>query len=389
MFTILIDLIGFGIIIPVLPLYAEGGLFHATPFQLGWLVGIFSLVQFIMAPIIGKISDRVGRKPVLLLSVICTAVGFWIMGAATALWMLFLARIIAGASGGNISTAQACIADITPADQRSKSMGLLGAAFGLGFVLGPALGGMLSVHISASAPFYFAAVLAFCNAIFIAICLPETLAKENRIQASQKAPLSEVFAGGQGIFISAILGAYLASITGFSMMTTLFALFNEKRLGYGVNQTGYLLAYVGILGILVQGGLLRRLLQKPIEKSLSAIGALLLVFGFLLLPFCGGAISLAAVLFLIALGNGFVVPTLNGLASRCSSSHMQGRVIGLMQSAGSLGRFGGPLIAMTLVKWDAPSHYGRTPFWGGAAFSLIACCLILTFSKEKIRLAEH
>ncbi len=379
-------MIGFGIVIPILPLYAEGSHFHATVLQLGWLVGIFSLMQLIMAPVIGKISDRIGRKPVLIFSIFCTSIGFLIMGAASSLWMLFLARMIAGASGGNIATAQACIADITPADERSKSMGFVGAAFGLGFVLGPALGGSLSAHISPSTPYYFAAGLAFCNAIFVALFLPETLPVERRVHAGEKAPLSEAFAGGQKALISAILGAYLASITGFSMMTTLFALFNEKRLGYGVQHTGYLLAYVGILGILVQGGLLRRLLQKPIEKSLAAIGSLLLAVGLVLLPFSGGGLGLSLVLILIALGNGLVIPTLNGLASRCSSTHVQGRMIGMMQSAGSLGRFAGPLIAMALVKLDSPVHYGRAPFWGGAVFSLIAFCLVLTLAQKKIQL---
>lgn len=378
-------MIGFGIVIPVLPLYAEGGRFRATSLQLGWLVGIFSLMQLLMAPVIGKISDRIGRKPVLFFSIFSTAVGFVIMGAATQLWMLFLARMVAGASGGNIATAQACIADITPRDQRSKSMGLLGAALGLGFVLGPALGGGLSVHVSASAPFYFAAGLAFCNALFIVLCLPETLSVANRLRPQERAALPEVFAGGRAALMAAILAAYLASITGFSMMTTLFALFNEKRLGYGVNQTGYFLAYVGILGILIQGGLLRHLLRKPIEKQLAGMGSLLLAGGFLLLPFCTGGGALAGVLALIALGNGFVVPTLNGLASRCSSPRIQGRIIGLMQSAGSLGRFVGPLVAMVLVRGDAPIHYGRSPFWGAAFLSLVACCLVLTFSRERMR----
>lgn len=379
-------MIGFGIVIPILPLYAEGSSFHATALQLGWLVGIFSLMQLIMAPVIGKISDRIGRKPVLIFSICCTGIGFVIMGTAGSLWMLFLARMIAGASGGNIATAQACIADITPADERSKSMGFVGAAFGLGFVLGPALGGALSVHISLSAPFYFAAGLAFCNAIFVTFFLPETLPVERRIHGGEKAPLSEVFAGGHGTLISAILGAYLASITGFSMMTTLFALFNEKRLGFGVHHTGYFLAYVGILGILVQGGLLRRLLQKPIEKSLAAVGSLLLAAGLVLLPFSRGGLDLSLVLILIALGNGLVVPTLNGLASRCSSTRVQGRMIGLMQSAGSLGRFVGPLIAMALVKVDPPVYYGRAPFLGGAVFSLIAFFLVLTLAQKKIQL---
>ncbi|PWU10795.1 MAG: tetracycline resistance MFS efflux pump [Verrucomicrobia bacterium] len=386
LFTVFIDMIGFGIVIPILPLYAEGGHFHATVMELGWLLGIFSLMQLIMAPVIGKISDRIGRKPVLTFSIFCTGLGFLIMGAATTLWMLFLARMIAGASGGNIATAQACIADITPKDQRSKSMGLVGAAFGLGFVLGPAIGGALSAHVFPSAPYYFAAVLAFCNAICVVLFLPETLPMERRIHVGEKAPLSAVFAAGQGPLITTILGAYLASITGFSIMTTLFALFNEKQLGYGANHTGYFLAYVGILGILVQGGLLRRLLQKPREKSLAAIGSLSLALGLFLLPFSSGWLSLSLILILIALGNGLIIPTLNGLASRCSESGVQGRVIGLMQSAGSLGRFVGPLIAMALVQLDTPSHYGRSPFWAGAIFLLIAFGLVLTFSQKKIQL---
>lgn len=381
-------MIGFGIVIPVLPLYAEGGSFHASPMQLGWLLGIFSLTQLIATPIIGKISDRLGRKPVLMVSVFCTSIGFVLMGAATALWMLFLARIIAGVSGGNIATAQACVADLTPADQRSKSMGLMGAAFGLGFVLGPALGGILNVHVSPSAPFYFAAGLALCNFIFIAFCLPETLPVDKRAHAGEKTSLSEVFADKKGVLLGTILAAYLASITGFTMMTALFALYNQKRLHFGANHTGYFLTYVGVLGILIQGGLLRRLLNKPIEKPLAAGGSFLLAIGLVLLPFCTGALSLIWVLVLIALGNGFVVPTLNGLASRCSSSQVQGRMTGLMQSAGSLGRFVGPLLAMPLSQLDIPAHYGLAPFWGGAVCSLIACFLVLTLSKDKIKLTS-
>ncbi|ALJ56457.1 Tetracycline resistance protein, class B [Candidatus Xiphinematobacter sp. Idaho Grape] len=383
LFTILIDMIGFGIVIPVLPLYAEGERFRATSLQLGWLLGMFSLVQLVMAPLVGKLSDQVGRKPVLFLSMICTTIGFIIMGAATQLWMLFLARVIAGASGGNIATVQACVADITPPDQRSKSMGLVGAAFGLGFVLGPALGGVLSACIAPYAPFYFAAVLAFCNALFIAVFFPETLSVERRAQSYEKAPLAEVFVGNQSILISTILVAYLASIAGFAMMTTLFALFNAKRLGYGVSQTGYLLTYVGVLGILIQGGLLRYLLQRLVEKQLAAMGSLILASGLFLLPFCDNFVSLLGVLVPIALGNGLVTPTLNGLASRCSSPQIQGRVIGLMQASGSLGRFLGPLIAMALVGWDTPSQYGRTPIWVGASLSLVAFCLAVTFPQKK------
>src|SRR3954447_7493861 len=148
--TVFITMVGFGIVIPVLPVYAKSD-FKMTPGQLGALVGVFSLVQLVSAPFFGKLSDRIGRRPVLLVSVIGTAVGFIVLGAAHAVWMLFLGRIIDGISGGNIATAQACIADVTPPEGRSRAMGMIGAAFGVGFVLGPALGGLLS-HISTATP---------------------------------------------------------------------------------------------------------------------------------------------------------------------------------------------------------------------------------------------
>ena len=175
--TVFIDMVGFGIVIPVLPLYAEH--FHATPVQIGWLTGIYSGMQVIFVPILGRLSDRFGRRPVLILSLIGTALGFLIMGWASSLPLLFAARIIDGASGGNISTAQAYIADISTPENRSRSMGLIGAAFGLGFTFGPMIGGVLS-RISYGAPFYFAAALAALNVVLLYFILPESLSAEQR-----------------------------------------------------------------------------------------------------------------------------------------------------------------------------------------------------------------
>lgn len=381
--TIFIDMVGFGIVIPVLPLYAEGSRFGATELQLGALVGIYSLCQLIASPLFGKVSDRIGRKPVLLFSVICTAIGFAIMGAAQTLWMLFLARIIDGASGGNISTAQACIADVTPPEERSKAMGLIGAAFGLGFIIGPALGGILSTKVSLAAPFYFAAGLALLNALFIAVRLPETHGPEHRLQKHERASLGEVFAGGRAALIGMILAAYLASIAGFSMMTTLFALFNEKRFRYDAAHTGYLLAYVGLVGVFVQGGLIRRLLKRPVEKQLAIAGSAILAVSLYFLPLTSSLGSLLLVCAGIALGNGFVTPTLNGLASRHADRRAQGRTLGLMQSAGSLGRFAGPLLATWLLQFDPSGAYARTPFWTSAAILLLAMALILGVHEPK------
>ena len=375
--TLFIDMVGFGIVIPVLPLYAEGSRIGATPSQLSWIVGIYSLLQLVCSPLFGKWSDRIGRKPVLVVSIIGTAVGFVVLGAANTVWMLLLGRIIDGASGGNISTAMACIADVTTKENRSRNMGLVGAAFGLGFMIGPAIGGVLSHHISLSAPFYFAAGLALVNAALVALRLPETLTAESRERAKQRATIGEVFHGGRAGMITAILASQLASVTGFSIMTALFALYCEKRFGYDTAQVGYILAYVGLLGVLFQGGLLRRLLKRPIEKELAVAGAAILALSMAALPFTHTLGVLLAVCFGISLGNSFVTPTLNGLASRTTDAHCQGRLLGLMQSAGSLGRFLGPMIGFGLVSLNGAPDYARTSFFASAAILLLALICIV------------
>ncbi len=408
--TLFIDMVGFGIVIPVLPLYAEGSRIGATNSELMWIVGIYSLLQLICAPLFGKVSDRIGRKPVLVVSIIGTAVGFVILGAANTVWMLLLGRMIDGASGGNISTAMACIADVTTKENRSRNMGLVGAAFGLGFMIGPAIGGVLSTQIheahgffsflnpllhwlnqflSVQTPFYFAAGLALLNALLVWLRLPETLTAESRERARHRATVGEVFHGGRAGMISAILASQLASVTGFSIMTALFALYCEKRFDYNPAQVGYLLAYVGLLGVVFQGGLLRRLLKRPIEKQLAVVGAVVLALSMAALPFTHSLGVLMVVCFGISLGNSFVTPTLNGLASRTTDAHCQGRLLGLMQSAGSLGRFLGPVIGFALVSRDADADYARTSFFASAAIlALATVCILFVAPAQAQHVAE-
>ncbi|MEQ1859083.1 MAG: MFS transporter [Chthoniobacteraceae bacterium] len=343
--TIFINMVGFGIVIPVLPIYAKSEPFMMNPTQLGWLVGVFSLVQLFSGPIIGKISDRVGRRPVLLVSIVGTAVGYFVTGAAFAPWMLFLGRIIDGASGGNIATAQACIADVTPPEERSRAMGHIGAAFGLGFILGPAIGGVLS-HWSHALPFYFAGALSVLNGIFVYARLPETLTEEKRLHPAEKGPMGEVFAEGRGMFIGLLLVATLLTTTGFSSIHLLFALFCQDHAGYTLQQTGYAFAYVGFIAVLVQGGLLRRLLKRDgMEKPVALTGAALLALSLWWMPRTGSNTSFLLVNAVMALGNGLLVPTLSGMASRHVHGRAQGRVLGLSQGAGALGRFLGPALA--------------------------------------------
>lgn len=349
--TIFVSMVGFGIVIPVLPVYAKNDPFHLNPTQLGWLTGIFSLVQLFAAPLIGKLSDRIGRKPVLLVSVLGTAVGYFITGFAQATWMLFLGRIIDGASGGNIATAQACIADVTKPEERSKAMGIIGAAFGLGFIMGPAIGGILGA-IRPDLPFHFAGVLSLVNAALVIARLPETLSEEKRAHPNSKAPLSEAFAGGRGTFISLLLTTALVSTTGFAFIHVLFALFCGDHFGWTVKQTGYAFAYIGVLAVLVQGGLLRRLLKprpsggRTIEKTITVLGCAMLAASLWLLPRVESVGGFLWVCALLALGNGLATPTITGMASRHVHGRAQGRVLGLMAAAGSLGRFLGPAFAV-------------------------------------------
>jgi multidrug resistance protein len=378
--TLFIDMIGFGIVIPVLPLYAEGSRFGATENQLAWIVGIYSLLQLVCAPVIGKISDRVGRRPVLAVSILGTAVGFAILGAATTVTMLIIGRLIDGISGGNISTAMACIADSTSKKDRSRNMGIVGAAFGLGFVIGPALGGVLSKYFGLAVPFYFAAGLALLNAILVIIRLPETLTPEVRARAREKASFAEVFHGGRAGTVVIALLSQVAGVTGFSVMTALFAIYCAKRYGFDSAHVGYVLAYVGLLGALMQGGVLRKLLVRPIEKPLAIIGTAILsasMAGLAALPAGSGLGMLLLICAGISIGNSLSTPTLNGLASRAVDAHAQGRLMGMMQSAGGLGRFLGPMLGYSLVYHDTAATYGRVAFLASAGLLALDCVLLL------------
>src|SRR5262249_18521348 len=216
--TAFIDLVGFGIVIPVLPLYAER--MHASPAIIGLLLAAYSAMQFVFAPILGKLSDRVGRRPVLLGSIVGTSIGFLIMGLAGSLWLLFVARIIDGITGGNISTAQAYIADITPPEKRASGMGLIGAAFGLGFIFGPVIGGLLS-KVSLGAPFIFAAALAACNAVAIYFLLPESLSAEHRAGAKSRESVIRVFEEAGNWQLAAVTATYFFGTVAFALLTAI------------------------------------------------------------------------------------------------------------------------------------------------------------------------
>jgi MFS transporter, DHA1 family, tetracycline resistance protein len=373
--TILIDMIGFGIVIPVLPIYAQH--FHASPWQIGILFGTFSLMQFIFAPLMGRWSDKVGRRPVLLLSVVGTAISFLVLGFANTLPMLFLGRMIDGISGANVSTAQAYIADVTPPEKRSAAMGLLGAAFGLGFVFGPALGGLLG-HYSITLPFFVAAGMALINSVAIFLFLPESLSIEKR-QLGRVDALSFSQSVQQAFQkpLRNVMGCALLSTMAFSLVTALFTLFTQNRLHWGPRENGLLFAGVGGIGVLVQGGLIRRLVPKLGEKPLIVAGCFLLLTSMIILPLPWMHNPLLPVItgaVLLAFGNSLLTPMLSGLTSKLSTAASQGSMLGMLQSVSSFARMVGPAIGGFLLSQDEKLNfwpYGMSPFWFAAVLILM------------------
>jgi DHA1 family tetracycline resistance protein-like MFS transporter len=388
--TIFIDLIGFGIVIPVLPLYAQH--YNASEAVIGLMVASYSVMQFIFAPILGRLSDRVGRRPVLLLSLIGTSLGFLLMGFAhripfgvalfglspVIIW-LFLARIIDGISGGNISTAQAYIADVTPPDQRAKGMGLIGAAFGLGFIFGPAIGGLMTAF-SPEAPFYFAAGLAALNATALYFLLPESLAPEHRHAARRPARLQQIFEEAGSWQLKAVFATYFFATVAFAMLTVTFALFANHRFRFDARHTGYLFSYVGVLGAFIQGGLLGKLVKVFGEKLLAVVGTVIFSAALFALPLAATLPMLLLASTGIAIGNSLVTPTLNSLASKSVSPAYQGRILGTMASVASLARIIGPSIGGFLLERDSVQEplYGKTVYWVSGAIMVVALALAVS-----------
>jgi len=376
--VVFIDLVGFGIVIPILPLYAER--FGASPIVIGLLLAVYSAMQMLCAPLLGRLSDRIGRRPVLLVSVLGTAAGFFLMGTANTLTLLFVARIIDGATGGNLSTALAYIADVTPPEERSRGMGLVGAAFGLGFIVGPALGGIFS-RVSPQAPFFVAAALATLNAVALAVWLPESLPPERRVRTFHVAGARSLdLAPPARRRLALTLGTYFLTTVAFSLLTATYPLFTNRRFGYGPSENGYLFATQGLLAAIVQGGLLGWLIRRSSDKAMALVGVVGLGVSLFLLPLSLAIPVLLATTAGVAISHGLVASTLNGLASRTVSPAAQGRVMGLMQSAASLARIVGPVLGGWLLHRDAAAlaaRFGQTAYWAGAGLMLAALGLAL------------
>ena len=394
--TVFIDLVGFGIVIPVLPFYAQGA-FNATPRMVGILFASYSVMQLIFSPILGNLSDKYGRRPVLLISIIGTGIGFLILGLARTITMLFIGRILDGITGGNISTAQAYMADITPKENRAKAMGMIGAAFGLGFIFGPAIGGILSrwgIHV----PFFFAAALCFANATLLYFRLPETLNANNPGQdRPRQRRLKQAMSAMKQRKLAFLLVIYFLFILAFSIMVSSFSFYTMFRFGYDAQETGYLFAYVGLIAVIIQGGLMGRLVKRFGEVPLVIIGALCFAISLFAVPFVGPAAGgLGALLVgggVFSMGNSLATPALTSLASKSVGPEQQGIVLGVTQSTASLARAVGPSISALLIGSaiahrgaDGALHYMSNislylTFWTASAIMLLAFFLAFYYSK--------
>ncbi len=373
---VFIDLVGFGVIIPLLPFFGEH--FDASPAMVGLLMAIYSLTQFIAAPFWGRTSDRIGRRPVLLITLAGAAVSYVLLGFSNSLLMLFVARGLGGFMAGNISTAFAYVADITTPENRAKGMGAIGAAFGLGFIAGPAIGGILAGPDPLTADFrtpsLVAAGLSGIALVMALIMLKESLPEEVRKRLAgmprqnRRQQFREALARpGVGLLIGL---SFLATFV-FAGMETTFAMWSERRMGWGPQQNGYLFAFVGILSALVQGGLVGRLARRFGEANLVLQGAAALALGMLLIPFTSSLATLLAAMVVVAYGFSVITPSLNSLISLQVGADEQGGVMGVGRSATTLARVVGPAWAGSLFSLIGLDW----PYYAGAAIMVLVLLL--------------
>lgn len=351
--AVFIDLLGFGLILPLLPYYAET--FGATGLTLGALTTAYSAAQFLGAPIMGALSDRFGRRPVLLLTLLGSAISLACAGLSTSLLQLTLARLVAGLCGGSIAAAQAFIADVTTPDNRAKYMGLLGACIGLGFVLGPALGAALAPY-GFSAAAFAAAGLAAVNFIWGLFKLPESHFDRTTKKTSSFS-LKVLTAALRQTGIRPILGATFLTTIGFVAMETTYPLLGGRAYGIDARDLGKIFTFIGVIMVIVQGGLLGRLVTRFGEFPIALVGMGVIALSLAALPFAATLPFSIALLGCLALGQALSSPTLSTILSRSTSKEAQGSTLGLGQSLAAAARAIGPLAAGMLFDYRTALPY--------------------------------
>ena len=380
---VFIDLVGFGIVIPLLPFYGEH--FQADPFTVAMMMATYSLFQFIAAPFWGRLSDTIGRRPVLIASLFGAVLSYIWMGFASTLWMLFAARAVGGLMAGNISAAFAYIADVTTPENRAKGMGLVGAAFGLGFIAGPAIGGILAGSDPLTAdyqtPAFVAAGLSFLAFVLTVALLKESLSEEvraKRLSQPRQSRLTQFKKAFErpGVGMLIVL-SFLATFV-FAGMETTFAMWSRRQFGWGPEQNGYLFAFIGLIAAALQGGAVGRLAKRFGEGNLIVQGALALALGMVLIPFADTVTWLVVAMVVVAYGFSVINPALNSLISLRTEDTKQGQTMGVARSATTMARVVGPAWAGALF-----AQLGRDwPYWGGTAVMLVVAGLALMTLKD-------
>jgi MFS family permease len=375
--AILLDLIGFGMILPLLPFYAQT--FRAGQLTIGLIFASYSLAQLLFAPWLGRLSDRFGRRPLMLASIAGGAAAHLLFATAGSVAMLLVARSLSGIAAANYGIAQAYLADVTPPAQRSRAMGLVGAAFGLGFVIGPGLGVWLTRYGIAAVP-YTAAALSTVNLLIALAALPESLPPAARGPARAKplfglADLRQLWSDGR--LRSLMLLAFLVMFC-FSIMEATLALFCQASFGFGPRATSGLFLYVGVVLVVVQGGLLGRLVKTFGDRRLIVGGIALMALGLLALPLPSRAAWLLLTTGLLAVGSGIHNPSLLALLSQLSGEGAQGETIGVSRSCGALARVVGPLAG----TWIFGVAGAAWPFWSAGGLMLVAMLIAVGLLRQ-------
>jgi MFS transporter, DHA1 family, tetracycline resistance protein len=365
---VFIDLLGFGVMIPQLPFY--GLHFGLSGFGVASMLACYSLAQFFGSPLLGRLSDRVGRRPVLLVSLAASAAAYLWLGLSDAAWMLFAARLMAGAGAGNIAAAQAYIADMTPPEGRAKGMGMIGAAFGLGFTLGPGLGGLAS-HLDPAAPAFIAAGLSTLAFVLAFLRLKESLPASSRTARARPSRLAMAREALGRPLLRELILLLFATVCAFAGMETTFALWARQVFGWSATQVGLNFLFVGIVLVVIQGVLIGRLSRRFGETRLVIAGAAAITLGLAGLALTHTIAELLVVNLLLAGGMGLLNPSISSLVSRQAQNDEQGGILGVSQSASSLARALAPPIAGML--FDLSGH--NAPYFVGAV--IMAGVLVL------------
>jgi DHA1 family tetracycline resistance protein-like MFS transporter len=365
-FTIVfIDLVGFGIVLPLMPAFAVT--YGISPAAIGVLVTSFSLLQLVVSPLWGALSDRIGRRPVLLIGLAGSTASYVLFALAGGFWTLLASRIIAGSMGATVGVAQAYVADITPPERRAQSLGILGAGFALGFILGPAIGGVLYQHGHSAAGFV-AAALCGTNALAALLWLPETPQHLSR-RSSGRVPIRP---------LSAPLAATFLLIAAFAVIHVSLPILAQQELKLDTQRIGMLFAFSGVISAIVQGGLVGRIAPRVGEARLALIGGLLMAVGLVLMPGSAHVGHLYFAIAFLSMGSAASNPAILAAVSRMTASNLQGSALGLMQTGQNLGRIVGPLVAGTL--YGAIGH--AAPFYAGAGLAVAGAATTLFFPRR-------